>query len=161
LPDELQTDRWLLPVLGRLVIVASLVVSIVEVRLLGDTRFTLPAEVEPFGVVLLFVGIGLDIAGRLSLRKFYSETVRIRPDHKLITHGVYRFIRHPIYLGVLLYAFSLPLILQNLLGFLITMALTPMLIIRIRLEEKVLADRFGQEYAEYARKTKRLIPYVY
>ncbi len=146
--------------LGRIVIVASLAVSVVDVDLLGDRIFTLPA-VGVLGVVLLVAGISLDVSGRLTLRKFYSETVRIRRDHQLITHGLYRFVQHPIYLGVLLYAFSLPLIVGSPLGLLVMTALIPMLILRIKLEERVLAARFGQEYSEYARRTKRFIPYVY
>ncbi len=146
--------------MGRLVIIASLAVSVVDVYLLGDGRFLLP-DLGVIGYALLFAGLGLDIVGRLTLGRFYSETAGMRPGGELVTHGIYKFIRHPIYLGTLLFSFSAPLILRSLLGLLTMTALVPMLILRIRLEEKVLAARFGQEFAEYARRTKRLIPFVY
>jgi len=160
LPDEQRTDRWLLPVLGRLVVVAGLAVSLVDVYLLGDKQFALPA-VESSGFVLFAFGIALNIIARLTLGRFYSETVRIRPEHQLVMHGLYRFVRHPIYLGVLLFAVGAPLILGSLLGLIVMVALVPMLIIRIRLEERILAARFGNEYTKYAARTKRLIPFVY
>src|SRR5713226_1275516 len=115
-------DRWLLPVLGRVVVIASLAVSVLDIRLLGDMRFILP-DLGAFGFVLVLAGASLAIMGRLTLRRFYSERVRIRPDHRLITHGLYRFVRHPIYLGVLLFAFSAPLILRSLLGLVVMAAL--------------------------------------
>ncbi len=160
MPDDMRRDRWLLPVLGRTIVVAGLAGSVVDVYLLGDRVLAL-RETAVLGYVLLVVGIGLDIIGRLTLGKSYSETVRIRPDHKLITHGIYRFIRHPIYLGVVLFAFAAPLIIGSLVGLIIMTALVPLLINRIRLEERAMAVEFGQEYAEYARKTKKLVPYVY
>ncbi len=160
MPDELKIDRLLLPVFGRLVVIASLAVSAVDIYLLEDKRFIFPN----FGLVgyfLLLLGVSLVIIARLTLRKFYSETVQNRKDQQLITCGIYRFIRHPIYLGTLLFAFSAPIIVRSILGFLIMLLLVPMIIRRIRLEEKLLTEKFGQHYMEYARKTKRFIPYVY
>ncbi len=159
-PKELTMDRWFLPVLGRIVIVVSLAVSGWDVYFLGDKKFLLP-DIGVVSYLLLAAGIILDIIARLTLGRFYSENAQVRQDQKLITHGVYRFIRHPIYLGTLLFSFSAPLILRSLLGLLVMMMLLPMIIIRIRLEEKVLAEKFGREYELYARKTKRLIPYIY
>ncbi len=146
--------------LGRLVVVASLAISVVDVYLLGDRRFVFP-WVEVLGFALFVAGISLDIVGRVTLGRFYSETARMRPDHKLITRGIYRYIRHPVYLGVVLFAFSAPLIIGSLFGLVIMMALIPMLVHRIRLEERVMAERFGQEYTEYARRTKRFIPGIF
>ncbi len=159
--SELRVDRWLLPVFGRLVIVASLAVSVWDVYILRDKRFLLP-DVGVFGYLLLFAGLSLDIIAIFTLRRSYSQTAQTRPENqKLITHGIFRLIRDPIYLGVMLFSFSAPLILRSLLGFLIMIALVPMVIYRIRIEEKVLAKKFGREYEEYARKTKRFIPHVY
>ncbi len=158
---EIRVDRWLLPVFGRLVIVASLGVSVWDIYLLGDKRFLLP-DVGVFGYLLLLAGLSLDIIAILTLRHSYSQTAQTRPENqKLITHGIYRFIRDPIYLGVMLFCFSAPLILRSLLGLLIMIALVPMVIYRIRVEEKILAKKFGKQYEEYARKTKRFIPYIY
>jgi protein-S-isoprenylcysteine O-methyltransferase Ste14 len=56
---------------------------------------------------------------------------------------------------------SIPLIFGSLYGFLIMPAIVPMLLYRIGYEEKVLAANFGQEYEDYARRTWKLIPFVY
>ncbi len=158
---QLRVDRWLLPIFGRIVVVVSLAVSVWDVYLLGDKRFLLP-DVGVFGYLLLFAGLSIDIIAILTLRRSYSQTAQTRHENqKLLTHGIYRFIRDPIYLGVMLFSFSAPLIIRSLLGLLILIPIMPMLIYRIRIEEKILAKRFGKDYEEYARKTKRLIPYVF
>ena len=90
-----------------------------------------------------------------------SEAVRTTPEHKLITSGPYHLVRHPIYLGGILYGLSIPMIANSPYGFVIMLVPIPMLFCRIRFEEKILVSRLGQEYLEYARKTKKLIAYVY
>ncbi len=153
-------DRWLLPVLGRLVVVAGLAVSALDLAILRHGR-SIPTAFGILGFVFLLAGLSLYGVARLTLGRFYSETVRIKPGHRLITNGPYRIIRHPIYLAVVLFALSIPMILGSLFGFVTILALIPMLIHRIRFEEKVLSSTFGQEYIEYAHKTKKLIPYIY
>jgi len=145
---EKSADRWLL-VVGRLVVVAGLVISALDIAILRHGRFTLTA-VGVLGVALFLAGLSLYGVARLTLGRFFSEAVRIMPEHKLITNGPYRIIRHPIYLGEILYGLSIPMILGSLYGFVIMLALIPMLLHRIGIEEKVLVSRFGQEYVEYA-----------
>ncbi len=157
---EKSVDRWLLPILGRLVVVAGLAVSVLDIAILRHGRFV-PIALGIPGLAFLLAGLSLYGAARLTLGRFFSETVRIKPGHRLITKGPYRFIRHPIYLAVILFGLSIPMILGSLYGFVTILALVPMLILRIRFEEKVLASTFGQEYVEYAHKTKKLIPYIY
>ncbi len=91
-------DRWLLPVVGRLVVVAGLAFSALDIAILRHGRF-IPTAFETPGYLLFLAGLGLYVVGRLILGRFYSESVRIRPEHKLITSGPYRIIRHPIYFG--------------------------------------------------------------
>lgn len=113
------------------------------------------------GIALFFVGLGLYFASRLYLGKFFSERVRIRSDHKLITKGPYRYIRHPIYAGEILYFLSIPLIFSSIYGFVIMLVIIPMLLYRIGYEEKVLSSKFGQEYEAYVQRTRKLIPFIY
>jgi len=113
------------------------------------------------GAVFLLGGLGLYVIARRALGELFSEVVRIIPEHKLVTTGPYRLIRHPIYLGEIFFGLSIPMILGSLYGFIIMLAPIPMLIYRIRIEEKTFVSRFGQEYLDYASKTKKLIPYIY
>jgi len=113
------------------------------------------------GLVFLLVGSALRAQARRTLGKYFSPVVRILPDHKLIRYGVYKHIRHPGYLGELLLYFSVPLFFHSLYGFLVMVFLIPFILYRIRVEEQVLIEKFGDEYRDYMRQSKRLIPHVF
>ena len=87
--------------------------------------------------------------------------MRILPDHKLIRHGIYRYVRHPIYLGSMLAFFSIPFLFHSLYGLLVTTLAVPFILYKIQAEERTLIEKFGDEYRDYIRNSKRLIPYVY
>jgi len=113
------------------------------------------------GLALLLVGSAIRAQARRTLGKYFSPVVRILPDHKLIRYGVYKHIRHPGYLGELLLYFSVPLLFHSLYGFLVMVFLIPFILYRIRVEEQMLIEKFGDEYRDYMRKSKRLIPYIF
>ena len=108
---------------------------------------------------LTVVGMFLFI---VTLFKNYSGTVVIHEGHKLVTHGIYVFVRNPMYFGgIIAIVFGLPAYAQSLRAFLVALLLIPILLNRIRLEEELLTEHFGDEYREYKASTKRLIPFVY
>jgi len=117
--------------------------------------------VSLIGLVLLLVGSALRAQARRTLGEYFSPVVRILPEHKLIRHGVYKFIRHPGYLGELLLYFSVPLLFHSLYGFLVMVFLIPFILYRIRVEEQMFIEKFGDEYRDYMRKSKRFIPHVF
>lgn len=91
-----------------------------------------------------------------------SILLEVREQHRLITQGVYRRIRHPVYLALGLYSIGQALVIpnwvagpSNLIAFAILYAL------RIRAEERMMVEEFGDEYAAYSARTKRLIPGVW
>jgi len=113
------------------------------------------------GLLLFSIGIVLRIAGRITLGKYYSYGLRTLPDQKLVKHGIYKHIRHPITLAASLYSTGIPLTFSSLYGFVLMLVLIPLFLYRIRIEEKMLVERFGEEYLDYIKKTKRLIPFIY
>lgn len=113
------------------------------------------------GLVLFVVGLTFAIIAVGTLGRFYSSTLVTIQDHQLITHGVYRFTRHPIYLGVIIMCFGVPMYASSLYGFLTMSALIPILLNRIRMEERMLTEEFGDAYRTYAETTSRLIPFIY
>ena len=113
------------------------------------------------GLVLFVVGVSIRLVGKRTLGKHYSYGLRVLPDHKLVTGGIYKYVRHPISLAVLVYDPGIPLIFSSLYGFLITLALIPLILYRIEIEERMLLQRFGDEYRDYMRRTKKLIPFLY
>lgn len=111
-------------------------------------------------------GFGLVVAGsvlfvwaRRTLGVNYSGHVMVGKRQELVQSGPYRFIRHPAYAGYLLMALGISLGYTSLAGLISVLALLlPSLVYRIKVEEKLLGERFGQAYYQYASKVKRLIP---
>jgi protein-S-isoprenylcysteine O-methyltransferase Ste14 len=113
------------------------------------------------GLALIAAGIAVLFVAASTLRRFYSSTLVIKEDHKLITHGIYGYTRHPIYLGVIMVSIGIPLSAASLYGLLIMLALIPVLLNRIRMEERLLTEEFGDNYLAYRDSTSKLIPFVY
>jgi len=118
---------------------------------------------------LFWAGLSL-MAGGLALRfwairvlaRFFTIDVNIQPGHELIRRGPYRLLRHPSYTGSLMTFLGFGLALGNVGSLLVVMApVTVAFLWRMRVEERVLADAFPAQYPEYARQTKRLIPFVW
>ncbi len=113
------------------------------------------------GLVLFVIGLTIAIVAQFTLRRFYSGALVIREDHQLITHGIYRYTRHPIYLGVIIAIIGLPVFASSLYGLLIVSALIPIFLNRIRMEERMLTDEFGDAYRTYKETTSKLVPFIY
>ena len=69
------------------------------------------------GIALIALGYIVAFISLFTLRHNYSSTLVIRENHQLITHGIYRYVRHPIYLGVLLVVFGIPVSVSSIFGF--------------------------------------------
>jgi protein-S-isoprenylcysteine O-methyltransferase Ste14 len=113
------------------------------------------------GLALFIIGLTIMIVGQVTLRRNYSGTVVIKEDHQLITHGIYRFTRNPIYLGLIMVVTGLPVYAASMYGFLTSLLLIPIILNRIRLEEELLTEEFQDAYQKYKETTKKLIPFIY
>jgi len=113
------------------------------------------------GLALVIIGLIVMIVGQVTLSRNYSGTVVIRDDHQLISNGIYRFTRNPIYLGGIMVVTGLPMYVASLYGFITSLALIPFILNRIRLEEKLLTEEFQDAYQKYKENTKKLIPFIY
>ena len=113
------------------------------------------------GLALVFIGGTFSLVAAVTLRRFYSSTLIISEDHQLMTHGVYRFTRHPIYLGTIMVMMGLPVVVSSLYGLLIMSALIPLFLNRITREEEMLTEEFGDRYQQYQEATSKLIPFIY
>lgn len=114
------------------------------------------------GFALVGLGLSIHLAGMLALGKWWSPSVVIADDHLLVETGIYRFIRHPIYSGILLTLLGFGLALSNWLS--IAVLILPNaagIAYRIHVEEQALRRHFGAAYDSYAKRTKRLIPGVF
>jgi protein-S-isoprenylcysteine O-methyltransferase Ste14 len=113
-------------------------------------------------VALMAVGLGLRWAAIYTLGRSFSANVAIHATQTLNRSGVFRSMRHPSYTGMVLIFFGMGLSTRNWLGLaLIVLPPVAALLYRIHVEEAALTGAFGQEYVEYSRTTKRLIPGIY
>jgi protein-S-isoprenylcysteine O-methyltransferase Ste14 len=114
------------------------------------------------GVVCFAAGLWLFYRSHADLGTNWSITLEVREQHQLITQGVYRRIRHPMYSSLVLYTVAQALVIpnwvagpSNLVAFAILFAL------RVRAEERMMLEQFGDEYTAYMARTKRLVPEVW
>ena len=120
------------------------------------------APFQLFGLGLLFAGIAVRWTAIHGLGIFFTGRVQIQEGHTLIRTGLYSRLRHPAYASSLLAYFGLGLAFSN--WWTLACSVLPYLVAigyRIHVEETVLQETFGPAYAQYARTTKRIVPWVY
>jgi protein-S-isoprenylcysteine O-methyltransferase Ste14 len=113
------------------------------------------------GLVCVGAGVGLRVAGMAQLRELFSGFVSVQKDHRLITDGCYRWLRHPIYTGSILALAGMMLVFRSQVIVLILPLYIIGTVFRISDEERLLVEVFGQEYKRYQAHTWRLIPFIY
>jgi protein-S-isoprenylcysteine O-methyltransferase Ste14 len=113
------------------------------------------------GVALYALGGVLRVAPVFALGKRFSGLVALQEGHRLKTDGLYRVIRNPSYLGLLVLTLGWALAFRSGVGVLLTACLLPPLVARMHAEEALLGGAFGAEYAAYRARTWRLIPGLY
>ncbi|MDP3025426.1 MAG: isoprenylcysteine carboxylmethyltransferase family protein [candidate division Zixibacteria bacterium] len=114
------------------------------------------------GIFLMLLGLIIRWTAILSLRKYFTVDVSILPSHQIVKKGLYKYIRHPSYAGSLVSFLGLGLAFSNWLSsIVIVVPILTAYIYRMQVEEKALIQAFGDEYLDYSKTTKRLIPKIY
>ena len=120
------------------------------------------------GLALAIIGGYLRIKARLQLRKkagfdslYSTSRLQVAEGQQLVKDGLYKRVRHPLYLGEILRNFGAVSIFSSGYGILLVTIGAVFLLLRIKHEEEMLAAAFGPDYEDYRRKTKRLIPHIY
>lgn len=127
--------------------------------LLDFAAYTLPDAAVWAGIALLVPYLWLFWRSHADLGRNWSPGLEVRADHGLVTHGVYRPIRHPMYAAIWLGAFAQPLLIHNWIGgFAILPCFLAMYLIRVPREEAMMSERFGAGWDEYCARSGRLIP---
>ena len=117
--------------------------------------------VRYFGLFLFFAGSILRLAAVFVLGRRFSGLVAIQPNHKLKTDGLYRYIRHPSYSGLIASMIGYVLIFRSVIGLLLNILLFLFSVSRMNDEEKFLEAHFGEQYRNYRLRTRRLVPFLY
>jgi protein-S-isoprenylcysteine O-methyltransferase Ste14 len=155
---EARSNRW--------VIAAFAIVGFLNAYLPAYTDrrelWTIDADtIRWVGVVLFAAGGAFRIWPVFVLGERFSGLVAIQPGHTLVTSGVYKVIRHPSYLGLLINTLGWSLAFRSGVGVILTLLLIPLLFARISAEETLLRAHFGNDYDAYCSHTWRLIPGIY
>jgi protein-S-isoprenylcysteine O-methyltransferase Ste14 len=151
-------NRWVLIAFGLLGVVGGYLPAYTDRKefwtIDGDT-------IRWLGVLLFAAGGALRLWPVFVLGHRFSGLVAIQPGHQLVTSGVYRVIRHPSYLGLLVNALGWTLAFRSGVGVLLTALMLLPLLARIHAEERMLQTQFGREYDAYCSRTSRLLPGLY
>jgi protein-S-isoprenylcysteine O-methyltransferase Ste14 len=139
----------------------SVVASVSEWAYRNDARqFSLALTL--LGAVLLVCGIAVRVWAIQTLGKHFTATVTLTNDHQLVRTGPYRWVRHPSYLGAFMAIVGAPVFLNA--GWATLIAVVSMTIayyLRIGVEEQMLSSYFGEQYLDYKKHTKRIIPFIW
>jgi protein-S-isoprenylcysteine O-methyltransferase Ste14 len=126
-------------------------------------HWTRASALEPgiiyVGMVLFLFSCFYRGWGLSAIGKYFNPRIAIYEGHQLVTSGPYRAVRHPLYLGVLISLVGIDLIFSSWGALLITcLAILPLIIYRINLEEAFMLKHFGNQYRDYMKTSKKLIP---
>ncbi|MCB0557665.1 MAG: isoprenylcysteine carboxylmethyltransferase family protein [Lewinellaceae bacterium] len=114
------------------------------------------------GMTLILAGVGIRIWAIRTLGAFFTATVQIKGEHRLVREGPYRLVRHPSYLGAFMATLGCAILLQSWVGLLLAAALMLLAYsIRIKVEEEALIQAFGEQYTAFQQEAKKMIPFLW
>lgn len=114
------------------------------------------------GMALIVIGLMIRIHSILTLKQYFTYSVAKVENYKIIETGLYKFIRHPGYLGQLVIFLGISISISNWLSVLFMMIpITLGYLYRIKVEERFMFEQLGEDYLKYQERTKRMIPKIY
>jgi protein-S-isoprenylcysteine O-methyltransferase Ste14 len=126
---------------------------------LDFANYSLPAWACWLGVVLIIGAVIVFWRAHADLGLNWSPTLEIREKHELITRGIYSVIRHPMYASQWLWTAAQILLLQNwIAGFAGLVVFIPFYFLRVKAEEQMMLEQFGEEYRSYTQKVGAVFP---
>ena len=113
------------------------------------------------GLGLTWAGLAFAVWARLYIGRNWSASVQVKADHELVRSGPYRFVRHPIYTGVLFAFLGSALAMDQWRGLVAVAIVLAGFLYKIRLEERWMIETFGDAYRDYRRRTRALVPFLF
>jgi protein-S-isoprenylcysteine O-methyltransferase Ste14 len=146
----------LLQVISLAIVIAAPYCDRRAIAVMGEAEI-----IRYIGLVLFVLGfIGMNWA-EATLGKQFSVQVTIQDSHQLVTNGPYQYLRHPRYLGIILFNIGISLVFRSWLALILVAGVTLVLIWRIHDEETLMHQEFGADWEAYCQRSWRLIPYLY
>jgi protein-S-isoprenylcysteine O-methyltransferase Ste14 len=160
LPDEKAIKNegkttFILRVISGMLFLAFLILYSIYPPFMDRIHFDFPVWLRWAGTLLAFVGVAFWIYTQNVLDKYWSPQLQIQKEHKLITTGPYKVIRHPIYTAMFIWVIGLAFFTANMIFALFALLTIFLLILRVPKEEKMMTDQFGDEYKKYMQSTRR------
>jgi protein-S-isoprenylcysteine O-methyltransferase Ste14 len=150
-------DRLLIALVGMGQIALPLLFVLTPALAFADR--TQPFACLPLGVVAMAAGLWLFWRSHVDLGDNWSVTLEIDAQHRLVTRGVYRVVRHPMYTSFFVSGIGQALLLANwVAGPTALLAVAMLVWIRLPNEEAMMIEAFGDEYREYMRRTGGIVP---
>lgn len=152
-----RTEKILLGLLSVFMVILPLIYSVTGWLDFAD--YALPLWMGWLGVVLMGCALFVFARAHVDLKSNWSPSLEIFENHTLVTNGIYKYIRHPMYASQWIWVVAQALLLWNwVAGPLDLLFFIPFYILRIRAEEKMMLDTFGDAYLEYMKKTGAVVP---
>lgn len=153
------------PIAGRISTILPLIIAFellfsqsLRISALGWRFLPADAAIGWSGVFLTALGAALAIWARYTLGEYWSARVTLKEGHQIIRSGPYRFVRHPIYTGMLVAAIGTAIVVGEWRAVAAVLILLTVHSLKARREERLLTSEFGEEYAAYRRSTGFLFP---
>lgn len=158
--DKKDADKNSLRIIW-LTIIVSISVA-VYVSMIISMPISLSPSFEYVGLAIIWAGIIARLLVIKSLGKYFTVDVTIRQDHQLKKDGPYKYLRHPSYFASFVSFAGFGISLNNIASLaIVSCAIIAAFIFRIKIEERALIQQFGQQYLNYKKEVKALIPFVY
>jgi protein-S-isoprenylcysteine O-methyltransferase Ste14 len=118
--------------------------------------------IPSFGILIMITGFYIRVIAIKTLKEYYTRTLKIQSSQKVVDTGMYKYVRHPGYIGSILQWLGAGIASNNLIV-LVLITITTFIVYhyRIQSEEKMLVEGLGDKYKDYMNRTKRLIPGIY
>jgi protein-S-isoprenylcysteine O-methyltransferase Ste14 len=150
-------DRLLIVLVGLGQIVLPCIVATQPLLSFADRAQPMACTVA--GVVAMACGLWLFWRSHADLGDSWSVTLELNPDHRLVTRGVYRRVRHPMYLSFFVLGIGQALLVANwIAGFAGLASIALLVALRLPKEEAMMIEQFGDEYRAYMRRTGGILP---
>jgi protein-S-isoprenylcysteine O-methyltransferase Ste14 len=146
-----------------LVFLGMMVIPLVYIftDVLSFANYTLSFPIHVLGLILIFPTLWLFYRSHKDLGRNWSVSLEIREGHELVQNGIYKYVRHPMYSAIWLWSILQALLLNNFIaGLSGILGFGALYLFRVKKEEKMMLNKFGDRYQKYMKRTKRIIPFL-
>ena len=140
-------------------VISTIILTAFSIALVTDG---LASPLRIIGMIAYAIGIILRYVSTITLGRYFTRDVQVSQQQELIAHGPYRYLRHPLYLGLFLLIIGVPLFFGNWLILLVAGGIAFVILnTRMRIEEANMERVLGDKYRAWKKQRYRFIPFIY